>query len=93
MIEVTPVIAPVIPEAFFRTYSPQGDGNSTFFLAGKFCDRPVFQNLFPARGRKPLLIASVLLSWVALAFFRTYSPQGDGNRPPGANGDGFCFVV
>jgi len=87
---------------FFRTYSPQGDGNYiAYFLvldAGV-----VFQNLFPARGRKlsttPL---PVYITWKGFSepiprkgtetyiiqegdsqrqamFFRTYSPQGDGN--------------
>jgi len=90
---------------FFRTYSPQGDGNDgtakdikkitrssgfsepiprkgtetqstlSFHLGVIF---RVFQNLFPARGRKHQLLFQ-LPRWFFLQFFRTYSPQGDGN--------------
>jgi len=64
---------------FFRTYSPQGDGNSRGEVAtNEAMTSLVFQNLFPARGRKPDLISSICES-NALGFFRTYSPQGDGN--------------
>jgi len=64
---------------FFRTYSPQGDGNvkkPAVILFPEFNE--VFQNLFPARGRKlnrPRLCATLS----SVMFFRTYSPQGDGN--------------
>jgi len=44
---------------FFRTYSPQGDGNNPALQrAGFFCPFNVFQNLFPARGRKLAVLAS-----------------------------------
>jgi len=37
---------------FFRTYSPQGDGNNCDLVACNCEKSNVFQNLFPARGRK-----------------------------------------
>jgi len=37
---------------FFRTYSPQGDGNQVNGLFRRGQGGSVFQNLFPARGRK-----------------------------------------
>jgi len=37
----------------------------------------VFQNLFPARGRKQRQLTTATI-W-CITFFRTYSPQGDGN--------------
>jgi len=41
-----------VKQSFFRTYSPQGDGN--LYTCDRFQYRrsDVFQNLFPARGRK-----------------------------------------
>jgi len=39
----------------------------------------VFQNLFPARGRKRFLSNSSISRTGNTQFFRTYSPQGDGN--------------
>jgi len=87
---------------FFRTYSPQGDGNNS--TVDWICPMIVFQNLFPARGRKPcqpfLLFytsnkhrfsepiprkgtETAYIGFKATLdepeFFRTYSPQGDGN--------------
>jgi len=89
---------------FFRTYSPQGDGNysqkATLALG---IPAIVFQNLFPARGRKRCSLHLFLCSYQRFSepiprkgtetlaiqptvanqekekFFRTYSPQGDGN--------------
>jgi len=66
---------------FFRTYSPQGDGNFCFGI-WIFCTPQVFQNLFPARGRKHRLLYGGVCSAVPEMFFRTYSPQGDGNLAP-----------
>jgi len=119
------------PRWFFRTYSPQGDGNVEYDyflthhnpkLRGGFSEpiprkgtetellqnlrqykllcfsepiprkgtetfiedssnstiQIVFQNLFPARGRKPERDALRMANHTR-AFFRTYSPQGDGN--------------
>jgi len=89
---------------FFRTYSPQGDGNIdvVYFLSHNqhlgfsepiprkgtetFVDirdehishNIVFQNLFPARGRKQTSGNSDC-DLIGARFFRTYSPQGDGN--------------
>ncbi len=65
--------------SFFRTYSPQGDGNTSTLLLAVLLPLGVFQNLFPARGRKPQA-PSEPIGDVALMFFRTYSPQGDGNN-------------
>jgi len=62
---------------FFRTYSPQGDGNNVP-VTRQEKRKTVFQNLFPARGRKPTSIW-LGMSLLAAKFFRTYSPQGDGN--------------
>jgi len=51
-------------------------------------DGDVFQNLFPARGRKPQKFLEGFAGGL-LRFFRTYSPQGDGNAPRGAR----CYLV
>ncbi len=64
---------------FFRTYSPQGDGNFSNFLSNKINMINVFQNLFPARGRKPIGVHIMQATNNHQQFFRTYSPQGDGN--------------
>jgi len=65
---------------FFRTYSPQGDGNySLNWFLMELEKQPVFQNLFPARGRKLPRSRVGFLDWSNFKFFRTYSPQGDGN--------------
>jgi len=49
-------------KAFFRTYSPQGDGNThcTPLFWGEDWNM-VFQNLFPARGRKPPIVLLVIV--------------------------------
>jgi len=64
---------------FFRTYSPQGDGNIIGLNQKAMGIRIVFQNLFPARGRKPVKRGRPRTPITITAFFRTYSPQGDGN--------------
>jgi len=48
---------PLLQGSFFRTYSPQGDGNLIDIPFGiSVIIQNVFQNLFPARGRKLLLL-------------------------------------
>jgi len=66
--------------SFFRTYSPQGDGNLAGTALSVDASTKVFQNLFPARGRKLRRYSmNLAISMLLIAFFRTYSPQGDGN--------------
>jgi len=92
-----------VVSSFFRTYSPQGDGNLFHQEHIQLVREHVFQNLFPARGRKPSLLLCLPLErgsvfqnlfpargrklhkmevykgFIQSMFFRTYSPQGDGN--------------
>jgi len=90
---------------FFRTYSPQGDGNNRSL--GAFVDRYHLQSFSEPIPRKGTETGVVLNGWpkpigqcfsepiprkgtetppphkrklnLFLLFFRTYSPQGDGN--------------
>jgi len=64
---------------FFRTYSPQGDGNMTY---GNYLHRSTlyrFSEPIPRKGTETEsgFHKAKKLNWDE--FFRTYSPQGDGN--------------
>jgi len=62
---------------FFRTYSPQGDGNS---IGGSFTGKGAdlfFRTYSPQGDGNIGTIGLSQATWEM--FFRTYSPQGDGN--------------
>jgi len=65
---------------FFRTYSPQGDGNyKADILLQLLNGEKGFSEPIPRKGTETCstcLHSEGYYEW----FFRTYSPQGDGNR-------------
>jgi len=62
---------------FFRTYSPQGDGNLRF-RSNSSVSRS-FSEPIPRKGTETIPISLKIADITGLKFFRTYSPQGDGN--------------
>ena len=79
----TPLTSELSNQAFL-TISPQGDGNLTELYPYAFSfEELAFPNHFPARGWKRKELFGRQIDFVST--FLTISPQGDGNRTPGAS--------
>jgi len=66
---------------FFRTYSPQGDGNFKLDILAKGMVLGSFSEPIPRKGTETIKNTHMSSTMPKSKFFRTYSPQGDGNLP------------